>query len=408
MEDEAQSSSSAHATNSGAQPQSTEIVRNQGGQHKSAEAVTDNVAQPQSPLSVDSLSKVLGVTLIFLYVSGFLITSLHNFQYGFSEMNPLRPRILAAGGWFAIFIAVPFALVWELKKHSILKDKSNKLSRFATLVAAYMTSAIFLIYWTQGLFAFDDASEPVSGPFPPWWQIVLLLLGVLVALVVIVVVYAKLKTKLPAWATSALTLGFYCYILFAAYYQLFSKHSFKSNAMYFWVLITGGFIYFELSRRKWIFQAGQWDITILGFFFMMTIFATVYYPHIMAKWGGGALIPIELTFFKDAPVRSGVQVDCSLIDETDAGFYVIGRGEPYATFIPRTEISSIYYGQVNGHSLFTEGLPRQAPSSPQNSPLSIQPSTSQVTPSQQPVSAADQTHTAPASTAHPEPQARSK
>jgi hypothetical protein len=32
-------------------------------------------------------------------------------------------------------------------------------------------------------------------------------------------------------------------------------------------------------------------------------------------------------------VRSGMQVDCSLIDETDAGFYVIMKAEPLATFI---------------------------------------------------------------------------
>ena len=103
------------SSSSGEQSQPTEIVRNEREQPQSAEAVTGSVAQPQSPVSIDSLSKVLAVALVFLYVSEFLITSLHNFQYGFSEMNPLRPRILAAGGWFAIFIAVPFALVWELK-----------------------------------------------------------------------------------------------------------------------------------------------------------------------------------------------------------------------------------------------------------------------------------------------------
>ena len=156
--------------------------------------------------------------------------------------------------------------------------------------------------------------------------------------------------------------------------------------MYFWILIAGGYIYYELHTRKWTLRGGKWDITIVGFFFMLTIFATIYYPHIMAKWGGGALIPIELTFSRDAPVRSGMQVDCSLIDETDAGFYVIMKAEPLATFIPRTEISSIYYGQGNGHSVFTDSLPQQTPSCPPNSPLSNQSTTMQATPSKQTIS----------------------
>jgi hypothetical protein len=48
----------------------------------------------RSPVSIDSVSKALDVFLVFLYVSGFLITSLHIFKYGFSEMNPLRPKTL--------------------------------------------------------------------------------------------------------------------------------------------------------------------------------------------------------------------------------------------------------------------------------------------------------------------------
>jgi hypothetical protein len=376
------SSSAAPPQDTGQQPQSSELVRN------------DNA--PQSPVSIDSLSKVLAVALVFLYVSGFLITSLHNFQYGFSEMNPLRPRILAAGGWFAIFIAVPFTLVWELKKHSVLKDGSNNLSKFATLVAAYMASAIFLISGTQGLFAFDYTVSPVrEAPFP-WWLVILVVLGFLVALALVVFAVLLLRSKLPAWAASASILLFYGYIQWSAYYELFTKHSFRSNAMYFWILVAGGYIYYELNARTWTLRLGQWERTMVGVFILMTIFATVYYPRIMAKWGGGALIPIELTFSKDAPVRPDVQFDCSLIDETDAGFYVVGKGEPSATFIPRAEISSIYYGQGNGHSVLTESPPQQLPSSSPNIPTSNQPAT----PSRQPVSTTSRPNIVPQSTTH--------
>src|SRR5579871_2249894 len=61
--------------------------------------------------TIDVVSKAVALCIAVIYVSGFLITSLNDFRYGFSVMNPLRPRILAAGGWFFLFLAVPVELI---------------------------------------------------------------------------------------------------------------------------------------------------------------------------------------------------------------------------------------------------------------------------------------------------------
>src|SRR5713101_241111 len=76
------------------------------------------VQQPDSGLNplvklspvVDVLSKGIAGIAIALYGCGFLIISLHHSQYGFSETNPFRPRILAAGAWFFLFTAIPIAV----------------------------------------------------------------------------------------------------------------------------------------------------------------------------------------------------------------------------------------------------------------------------------------------------------
>jgi hypothetical protein len=369
-------------TNTAVQPQ---LVQNESENPQLAEPATNSVAQTPSPISIDSVSKALAVVLVLVYVAGFLITSLHSFKYGFSEVNPLHPRILAAGGWFAIFIGVPFALVWELRKHSVWKDKRNSISKLATILAAYMSSSVLLAWVSGFLFVFDGAQVSLSTPPPfPWWKIVLFVLGFLVVLAVFVFVFALLKSKLPDWATTALIFIFYGWIVFFAYYDLFAKNAFTFNSMYFWLFAAGGFSYLEFNARKWTLKGGDWDRVMVGLLFLLTIFATVYYPHIMAKWGGGALIPMEITFSNNP----SVQIGCDLIDETDAGFYVIGRGEPSATFIPRTVISSIYYGQRNGHSVFAEELlPQQTRSLPPSNPQPNQPATMQATPYQKPVSA---------------------
>jgi hypothetical protein len=164
-------------------------------------------------------------------------------------------------------------------------------------------------------------------------------------------------TKLPKWVRSTLIILFYGYIAFSAYYELVSKNSFTIAAPLLWVLIAGGFFYLELNSRNWMMQVGRWEGTMVFLLVLLAVFATGYYPHIRAKWGGGALVPVELTFSKN----QAAPVACDLVDETDAGFYVIGKAEPSATFIPRTEISAIYYGQWSKPSVFAVGQPAIKP-----------------------------------------------
>jgi hypothetical protein len=164
----------------------TEPATDNGELRASTEPALNNARPSQTPTpppsSLDSLTKGFALTLVFLYVSGFLITSLHNFQYGFSEMNPLRPRILAAGSWFAIFMAIPFALVWQLRESSALKDKSTGLNKYSTLISTYLASGLFFYFISRFLFVFDvdSASKAADNP---WWMTALLSVVFLVVLV---------------------------------------------------------------------------------------------------------------------------------------------------------------------------------------------------------------------------------
>jgi hypothetical protein len=201
--------------------------------------------------------------------------------------------------------------------------------------------------------AFDNVSDSF-----PWWADVLILLGLAGIALIVFIAFLYISHKLkrnpnpPAWFITASSLLWYGFLLLFGFYQLFIKHSFTLFSLYFWLLAVGSYFFFELSLRRWALTIAPWQTTVIGIFVIITSFATVYYPHIKAQWGGGALIPVEFTFLKDAPVRPGSIVDCSLIDETDSGFYVIGSGETSATFIPRSEVSSIYYGQGSKHLVF--------------------------------------------------------
>lgn len=305
------------------------------------------ISTPASPpiISIDSFSKVFAIGLAFVYVSGFLITSLHNFRYGFSEMNPLRPRILAAGGWFAIFLGVPYTIVWELRKH--FRWEGSRSQKVLKATIAYLGSASLLQFASLPLFNFDGI------PDQSWSEragaVLVAVLGALIVIalsVVVVRVIEWLKLNIREWIVPSLLFAACALNLVLGWKYILSKGQFSENATSFWLILVGLIFYFEIAGRGKSLQTRHWRSVLVAYLFLMTVFATAYYPHIKAKWGGGSLIPVELND------SSGSGIDCSLIDETDAGFYVIGKQDTFATFIPRANITSIYYGQGTGHLIF--------------------------------------------------------
>lgn len=293
---------------------------------------------PPSPvvrvISVDSVSKWTAIALVCLYVVGFLITSLNDFRYGFIEMNPLRPRILAAGGWFTIFTAVPFAVLLELKRHSLWQQNLSKWHKAALLLYTYyILENIFVTNCTAYIFSFDDLANQGPTTIWGWIQLSTFLFAVLAAALLY-----YFHSRFPKWIVAIAIFLFFGWLIWRAIEGLFIRKMFLPDAPIFWFLAVGAVIYTELSRRDWKPLLGDWSWTLVVILGLVTMFATVYYPHIMPKWGGGAPIPVVVTLSKDAPYRPGQAVNCSLIDETDSGFYVAGTNKLRATFIPRSEV----------------------------------------------------------------------
>lgn len=304
-------------------------------------------------ISIDELSKWTAVILVFVYVAGFLITSLNDFRYGFTEMNPLRPRILAAGGWFTLFLAVPIALAKELMKHQIWKQQTSKWYKLGILAFAYYLSANVFFIIDEYFFAFDGVSNSSELPALPhnFWTI-LGIVGILLGAFLFIGVARYFLLKLPKPIIGILLSLWMIIVLSPGVYSLVFRHSFQRGATVIWIFGAGLICMYEMRARNWMLKVGDWPATTVSLLGLLAIFATLYYPHIMTKWGGGAPLPIQLTLSKDSPVRAGQTVGCSLIDETDAGFYVIGNNEKHATFIPRNDISIVHFADGNEQSLF--------------------------------------------------------
>jgi hypothetical protein len=214
----------------------------------------------KSGISIDALSKWIAVGLVFVYVSGFLITSLCDFRYGFSEMNPLRPRILAAGGWFSLFLAVPYAFVREWTKHSLWNQELSKWHKAALLLYTYYLSCQFIMLYSALLFSFDETNQK-AGPMPSAWKIAL----VVVAFLVVAVLASAYYSRIPRWLVATSIFLFFGWIVWGAYSAMFIKNTFQPNAPTLWMLGVGGIVYVEMRNRAWRPRLGNWPQTLVGF-----------------------------------------------------------------------------------------------------------------------------------------------
>jgi hypothetical protein len=98
-----------------------------------------------------------------------------------------------------------------------------------------------------------------------------------------------------------------------------------------------------MESRSWKLKTGNWKQSVALGIGAVAAFSSFYYPQIKPSWGGGEPVPSTMYFTKDSLVSPGRSVSAKIVDETDAGFYVIGGNDKRATFIPRSEVVMVYY-----------------------------------------------------------------
>ena len=87
--------------------------------------------------------------------------------------------------------------------------------------------------------------------------------------------------------------------------------------------------------------------SVVTCFVSVTFFALLLYPALPSAYLGGVPVPITFQFAeKSMPVANAAQLKGWLLDETDDGFYFIqDKNSKKAVFIPRTDVTAVYYGE---------------------------------------------------------------
>jgi hypothetical protein len=297
---------------------------------------------PAATLTLDAVSKSVAAFAIVLYGSGFLITSLYHASYGFTETNPLRPRIASAGAWFLLFMALPFALVSSFMRSRAYNEHKDKWwAGLHVLISSYLAACFVLqlLLGSRWIFDFYEFEHPHD--LAEKWPLLLPLFG-LMSWVVAGMIAQQWK-RVPKYVLAIMWVAGSASFIPGPVYLVVFKRQFVLEAIFLWLLVGGIIVYFEGSLRSWRPILGYWPRTLFFILAELLVFAAFYYPHIKSSVGGGTPIPVTIYFTKESVLMPSQSLTAFLIDETDSGLYVVGKKDKKATFIPRFAIGVVYF-----------------------------------------------------------------
>jgi hypothetical protein len=300
---------------------------------------TEIADSKRDPLAfLETLSKAAALVLFVTYVSGFIIVSVHNASYGFTELSPFKPRILSAGVLFFSLILIPVVPAHFIfspgASLSFPVSLANGLSRcwnyfVSCSIASMALSTIYV-----------DPPSAVSGPNPSRLTIGLYVLGgLLIIIVASIALQSKYYEKYP-WPTIAFFTILLTGVLINEYR---TSKTYASGAMTMWMFGIG---LASLAIRRNVKRGGLWPSDLIFPIVMaLSLFPSYLYPRIKYSWGGGQPTSVVVYLPQDSRLFPGQQIEGQLLDESDGGFYVLPVGQDRALYIPRNTVSAVYFSQ---------------------------------------------------------------
>lgn len=290
-------------------------------------------------LTIDATSKAITGTIIVLLGCGYVITSICDSTYGFVQMNPFHPRVLSAGAWFLFLSAIGIyggtliLIPWNPDVWKAWKEGAKSLWRY------YVFCFFIGIFINHLLFSTSSSAEQLSV-----WRVVILFVSV--AALVALDMFPRMSRTLMALLYLACTAIF----LILAAREMTIAHHFGHGAISTWLFLIG---LAAITQRAEI-ENGNWPVVAVTFLIFLAGFAHYGYPHIPASWGGGSPVPVTIYFTKNSVYRPDESATAFLLDESEAGFYILGTGENKAIFVPRGAVSLLYFSDRPADSHFLQ------------------------------------------------------
>lgn len=282
---------------------------------------------PQQSLSLDTVAKVTGLTAFFTYASGFLIVTLHESSFGFIEVNPLKPRVLTAGAYFIAALAIPiFMANVMIRSDGIDEPKVRRALVLVSVLFYYVACqvvGIFLLLLLSGKEEYGDLLV---------WAILLTALGVGAR---------RLVARVPPGLLIVTSIVGIIFLLIRSVI-LIHRHR-VDGGIELWFFLVGLEGRWNIAQLKKPEEIRKLPLIVLLLLPALWLFAQEFYPRISSSWAGGGLTPVMLYFSKDSKLMPSGEIQTQLIEQSDAGLYVLIQDDKKAVFIPRASIALMQF-----------------------------------------------------------------
>jgi hypothetical protein len=294
---------------------------------------------------LEVVSRVGAFLLIAFYSAGFLVVTFANASRGIVGFGLFRTRMLTAGILFSAFLALPL-LNWSqafgglgLPKLELSQVVEAAVSH---LRAKWFYSAVFDLFgfclsaWGLAFFLclFVFHCE-LGGRFTAVFFLLLALatsvlvafnfqfrkhprIGIGVCLIIIAV--ATVSVLILKERQFGLVVVWFLLVAYVAHYinKDFREAAHPRHMNWHWVLV---------------------NILVL-----FTFFSIWLYPRIAPTYGGGQPTRAVFQFANPSPIDGSSKDSLWILDEVDAGYYVLkDPTEHKAIFVPRSLVSAIYF-----------------------------------------------------------------
>lgn len=276
--------------------------------------------------------------LAVIYGSGYIVVSIYHASLGLSEVNPLRPKVAAAGLLFLVFSLLALYLMTFIGAETLGQAKNlSPLHRWFFLVCVgglrlYCADAV-VSFTFMLVFHFEGAQEYTL----PYTALVISSNAVLAAL--IACPFERVRRVMFHWIFLALS-GLATVALLAMSFPYQGQFGIRQFASYLFIIqfaSVGVGRYFLASKDR---ETPSWLSIAIQLLIPVVFYGAQVYPHIRSAFGGGDPAPAQIQL----ELRNELKA-VRIIDETDAGFYVLQDNEKSVTYLPRGAVGSIKFDQ---------------------------------------------------------------
>jgi hypothetical protein len=322
----------------------------------SPDAVT---VSERAKLPFETIAKGVTYALPLVYVCGFVILSLFEADYGIADLSLVRVKTLTAGLLFALFIIVPSLVslrsfqLFGLKKAGgtpIPVSKPNLIYFYIIKISELYVLSVFASMMLLLFLAHRPTVWLLGGLNQEPGHFSLLILSVeITSTGILFLGIMPLGWVAKHFAVEPIR----CTVLIFLISVLWLIWNFEMSDRIFFELV-GWFYLVGLASiaAAWLIGQGKglksldWELGILfAFCVFLPWFAADLYGSIKPAFGGGSPVSAKLYLKEDNAVLRSRTLDIHIIEETEQGYYVLGKTDTSKTavFVPRSSVSTAQF-----------------------------------------------------------------